>query len=151
MQTKFTITGLKEARQILQRMPDRVQKRVTLTAVRAGAREVRNEIVAAAPRGEEPSRASAKYGRLHENIRTLRLRRGPKDWVGVRVDTGDAFWGHILEFGSKFMPARPWFRPAVDASYQKAMTKIRDALGRGVEREAKKLASDYKTARKFLR
>ena len=140
MDTNIKISGLKEARAALKLLPDRVQKRVQGAATRSGATVMRAEARRDAPVGDEPSEASKKYGSLKSNIRIIKLKRVPKGTTGYRVNTGDAFWGVILEVGSRFMAARPWFRPAIDRSRDKALDKMRERLAAGIEREAKKLS-----------
>lgn len=138
--TTSRVTGLKEARAALRKLPDRVQKRVMSGAVRAGATVIRSEVKRAAPVGGEPSKAAEMYGRLKDNLRVIKLKRNiPKGSAMYRVDTGNAFWGYMLEFGTVLMAARPWFRPAVDGGYAKAVNKIKERLAAGIEREATKL------------
>jgi len=94
----------------------------------------------AAPVGKRPSKASATYGRLKDNIRVIRLKRNiPKSSVSFRIDTGKAFWGYMVEFGTSTLAPMPWFRPAVDAGLAKALNKIKERLAIGIEREAIKL------------
>lgn len=152
------IHGLREVRQILQRMPARVQRRLLGNAVRAQARVVQRAVAAAAPRGDPADRspASARYGPLAESVRVVRLRRGVGDEVAAaRVDLGPprsrAFWGYFLEFGTLHMAASPWFRPAVESSAMRSWHRLRDNLARGVSREAVKLAGEFRVARRLLR
>jgi HK97 gp10 family phage protein len=141
LNSNFKITGLNEARNLLKVLPDRTQKRVLNGAVRAGATVLRKEIKAAAPvDADKRSPASEKYGRLKDNIRVLRLKFGvPKTSAMYRVDTGRAFWGYFLEFGTRFIAARAWFRPAVDANFDRAVNQMKERLASGIEREAEKL------------
>lgn len=136
------IKGLAEANAALKRLPDRVQRRVLRGATAAGARVMLKAVKAAAPTDAGPqSEASRKYGRLRDNLRVLRLKRGiPDTAAAYRVDTGKSFWGLFLEFGTRLISARPWFRPAVDSSTDKALDTIKDRLASGVAREAEKLA-----------
>lgn len=140
----FKVNGLNEARRALKQLPANVQRRVLSQATRSGAVIIKNEVKRAAPAGTEPprKRSSGKnYGRLKENIRVIRLNKGvPKSISRWRVDTGRAFWGWFSEFGTRFMSASPWFRPAVDRSHEKAVNTIKERLASGVAREAEKLA-----------
>lgn len=145
VEVDIKISGLNEALAILRKMPDRVRTRVLRGAVRAGATVMRRQVRANAPRGDEPSPASEKYGRLRDNIRIIRLKRGPKTWAGYRVDTGDAYWGYFIEFGTVKMAPRAWFRPAVDTAAEASLARMRDQMGRSIEREAAKLAREHPT------
>lgn len=148
MDVRMDVRGMRELSQILRQLPDRAQQRVINNAVRAGARVTQRAAVAAAPRSQEQSPASQRYGRLSENIKIVR-RRAQRGTAIVSVTSGNAFWGHILEFGSVRMSPKPWMRPAADESYVAAVQAIGQAMGRGVEREAMRLASDYRTARRW--
>lgn len=135
------VVGLDEARRALKQLPDKVQRRVLRGATAAGARAMAKAVKDAAPvETGEQSNASKQYGRLKDNVRVIRLRRGyPDTTAAYRVDTGKAFWGMFLEFGTRLISARPWFRPAVDASGDKALNTIKERLASGVAREAEKL------------
>jgi HK97 gp10 family phage protein len=78
------------------------------------------------------------------------VRGNSKDVASFSIHVGQAFWGMFLEFGTRNMQAQPFVRPALDAESGRAVREIGKALGRGVEREAKKLAGSYKRARKVF-
>ena len=139
------VKGLKEARWALKQLPEKVERRVLRSATRSGGAVLRRAVRSAAPIGEEPSEASAKYGRLRENIRLIRLKRNiPKGSAIYRVDTGKAFWGYLLERGTRWITAQPWFRPAVAASWPRAVNTIKERLAQGVAREAEKLGRRWR-------
>lgn len=139
--TQSRVTGLSDARAILKKLPQNVQRRVLRQATRAGASVLRLAVRRAAPIGDQPSALADKFGPLKTNIRVIRLKRGiPKDQAEYRVDTGDSPQGFWREFGTSRQPAQPWFRPAVDSAWDKAVARIKERLARGVEREAVKLA-----------
>ena len=136
------ITGLREADALLRQLHQRVETRVLQAATMAGARVIAKEVKNSAPVGAgEQSPASKQYGRLAKNIKVAPLRsakaRGRR---GARIDTGNAFWALFLEFGTRFLAARPFFRPAVDRSERAAVDKLRLTMVVGIEREAKKLS-----------
>jgi len=141
------VTGLAEMRRVLKMLPDRVQKRVMRNAVRSAAVVMRKSVQSAAPVGAESSKASAKYGRLRQNIRVLRLKRVPRGSEAARVDTGRAFWGVWYEFGSSRQPPRPWFRPAVDTASDASVERLRERLAAGILKEALALAGASGRAR----
>lgn len=53
----------------------------------------------------------------------------------------DAFWWHILEFGSVKMSAKPFMRPAFDAMAGDAANRIKEKLAQRIEIEAARLGS----------
>lgn len=140
-QTESRVSGLAEARSALKRLPPNVQRRVLRAAVRAGATVLRKEVRARAPVGDEQSEYSKRYGTTRKNIRIIRLKRGiPADAAAFRVDTGDAMQAYWYEYGTRHQPARPFFRPAVDQAWQRAVNAMKERLAAGIEREARKLA-----------
>ncbi|OAN53893.1 hypothetical protein A6A04_13455 [Paramagnetospirillum marisnigri] len=160
--TLSRVTGLAEARKALRQLPVNVERKVLRAATRSGAMVMRSAVKAAAPVGDEPSKMSAQYGSLRDNIRVIRLKLNiPKGSAMYRVDTGDAFWGYFMEFGTGMhytagpgrskganartqLAARPWFRPAVDGAFAKAVSKMKEQLASGIAREAEKLGRAQK-------
>lgn len=136
---------MSEASRLLRELPIAAENRVLQTSVMAGARALAKPIKAAAPVGDSPhSPDSQKYGSLKKNIKVQAmksLRR--KNQRGARVYTKDAFWGYIREFGTRFIAAIPWFRPAAEAGYSEAFKAQGAALGRGLIREAIRLAKKH--------
>ena len=132
------IKGFKELDRLLQQLPSRVESRVLQAATQAGARVIAKEVKANAPVGSgKQSPASKLYKRLSQNIKVQALKNvRAKGRRGSRVFTGQAFWGLFLEFGTRYIAARPWFRPAIDRGVPGAIKKLKESLGRGIEREA---------------
>ena len=126
----------------MKQLPQNVENRVLQAATTAGAREMRKAVKAAAPIGtEEQSPSSKRYKRLSQNIKVQALKSArQKGRRGARVFTGNAFWGRFLEFGTRHQAARPWFRTAVSSAQGAAADKLKEGLGRGIIREAEKLA-----------
>lgn len=139
------VTGLADARKLLRQLPVNVERRVLRAATRSGAVILKNAVRAAAPVGETPSKISAKWGHLRDNIRVIRLKRDvPKGSAMYRVDTASAPQGFWMEFGTSKQTARPWFRPAVDGAFAKAVARMKEQLAAGVAREAEKLGKTQK-------
>lgn len=149
MRTTVTIDGLAELDRALAELGPEATK-VGRTALRATANEVRDAVKAAAPVGTGTTKKTARnkrgdvreydYGRLRDNIRTREVRARRDNSVVMAVTTGNAFWGRFLEYGTRKMTARPFFRPAWDAAQRPALDTLQDKLGAGIERTAKRLA-----------
>ena len=136
------VSGFRQLERLLQELPQNIERRVLQAGVMAGAREIRKEVKANAPVGSgKRSPSSNKFKRLSQNIKAQPLRSAKRKGMrGARVFTGNAFWGRFLEFGTRHQAARPWFRPAVSAATGAAADKLKEGLGRGIIREAQKLA-----------
>jgi HK97 gp10 family phage protein len=124
--------------------------RVGRIALRKQANDLRDKVRAAAPVGEASTvrRRTTKrglvriadYGRLRDNIKTREERARADNAVVMAVTTGNAFWGRFLEFGTRKMSARPFFRPVWDNAKPGIVQALTRALGAGIERKARQLA-----------
>lgn len=152
----FKIEGAGQLESVLKKLPAEVAAKVSEGAVRAAAALVRDEAIARAPIRSQPG---VKYdrkgksgrarlpGHLKRSIRVKKVRRSGKS-VHYVVTVGRAFYGMFSEFGTSRQAARPWFRPALDASASRALDRLGLYLGKGIEREAEKLAGRHRTRRR---
>ncbi|WP_374374503.1 HK97-gp10 family putative phage morphogenesis protein [Dongia sp.] len=163
MAKRSSLSGFKELRELLRQLPVAVQTRVSRNAVYAAGIVWRDAARSAAPRGKQPSTSSAQYGALRINVNIYRWRRlRRKGLSGASISTNDAFWGYFQEYGtgpyysgpgtrSKGAGARtklkpkPWFRPALDATADRALEAMRGRMARGIATEADRLAARYRT------
>lgn len=147
------LAGLPELKRLLDELPEKVQRKVMRGAVSAGATVVVKEARRSAPRSKgERSPASLRYGQLHKNIRKKYLsRRSRKNGATYRVDVGSSFWGAFEEFGSSHQAPDPFFGPAFDRSKGRAQERMAEMVGKGIEREAAKLAKKHRTTRRGKR
>ena len=145
--TRARLQGFKELDKVLKALPGRLAERELTSAVRAGARVIVKEARARAPRGAVPSEMSKKFGPLHKKIRARRVRK-TRHSVEFAIDTGSAWYGALLEFGTKDIAPRPWMTPAFDTSAQPALAKIGTALAKGIEKTATELAGKFGSIRK---
>lgn len=135
------IKGFDDADKLLRKLPRNVQNRVLQRATTDTLKEVAlKPIKNAAPRHKEQrSAASLKYGTLFQNIRVARLRKVRKGEKGARVHTGNAFWGALIERGTRHIAAMPWFGPKFRSLQNSMIKTLGDKLGHGIADEAQKL------------
>jgi HK97 gp10 family phage protein len=130
----MSLEGADELEAALKKVGDRAGGLVLRKAAEAGAEVLRQEIEDKAPRGAEPSPASAKYGRLSDNIRAV-VRRVQHGRTTMEIGPArKAFWALFLEKGTSRMAAQPFIRPAFDAKGEEAAQAVEDAL-RGALRD----------------
>jgi HK97 gp10 family phage protein len=130
--------GFSELESTLRRLPVRLARRSLSSAVGAAA-----TVVAA----EARRRAPVDTGRLRSNIYRFKLRGRQTDHsvaYGVSVRTKgksgtakNAFYWRFVEFGTRFVRARPFLRPGFEASKGRAVAKMREQL-------AKRLVADVR-------
>lgn len=147
MKTTFEFKGGKEFESMLAALPDRVANRVGSAAAAAAARVSRRFIRDAAPVDADAPRSvnSQKYGTLKSNIKVKRDRYPDKNTRSYIVSTGDAFWGYILEKGSRYIAANPWFSRAFESSQSGALAKMSETLSKRLGKEAEKLAKEKRS------
>lgn len=141
------ILGFNELERLMKALPGRLAEAELTSAVRAGANVIRKEARTRAPRGGVPSQMSKKFGPLHKKIRTRRIKKTPLS-VEFSIDSGSAFYGSFLEFGTKNISSRPWLTPAYDVSKDAAVQKLGESLGKGIVKVAAELAGEFGSLRK---
>ncbi len=150
MATKSSISGAKELERVLRELDPRLAERELPSAARAGANVWRKALVAAAPRGAGPSAASKKFGPLHKNIKTVRLKKTNRS-VEMAVHTGKAFWGSFLEFGTRNIAPRPWMSPVVESKVGAVLARTGRTLERRLQKTARELAGPLSKISKSTR
>lgn len=140
MKTDIKLGGYKEFDNLLRNLPGNIAGRALQSAVTGAIREAAKDIRKAAPRNDgDQSPASEKYGPIRKNIKVKRLRRTDRGQRGARVDTGKAFWAVFYEKGTRYQPARPWFKQAFENATPKVLANFRDRLQTAIEKEVIKL------------
>lgn len=152
---------------LLKDLPERIQRDVVNAAASAGATVVKNEA-----KKNIKANGSLKTGRLYKSIRTKK-KRGVHGVYQVFSDK-TAGYSHLVEFGTGprkltkpkqvkigsnwvwveqtgSMPAKPFFRPALDENHQKVMRKIAERMAKRMAKETGKMAQKYRTLSKSYR
>jgi len=130
--------GFKELDAALQKLPERASGRALQSAVTSSVRKARKEIKAAAPRGQVQSKASAQYGQLYKNLKVGKART-KKSQKAAFVSTGKSFWGFFLEYGTRTIPAKPWFVPAFERAQGAMIKQLKERLQKNIDKEFNKL------------
>ena len=136
------ISATSEIDRVLKALPDKTRRNVTRGAVSKAARIVVKEMKARAPVGPT--------GNLKASIGQIGVRDpGPQKLtrqVGALKGKGTRFKGyhaHLVEFGTSVAAPHPFIRPAWDATRNEALKVIGISLGKGVEKQALKLAGSF--------
>lgn len=128
------IEGAAEMDRALRLLPKQIQQKTLVTALRAGARPIRDEV-----RRQVEGQGLVDSGRLRDGIGVETVKGNPQGAI-VRIGpVKKAFYGLFAEFGTITAPARPILRPSFDARAAEAIDRIGKSLGRAIERAAKKL------------
>jgi len=137
---RVEMTGFKELENALLELPKAVAKNVLRRALMKAGRPVVEGAQANAP---------VRTGQLQKDIDirarlVRRQRRGRAKAGDVEMFIGPAFpgaaHGHLLEFGTSKMAARPFLRPAWDAAKDGVLKAIGSELWTAIDKAAKRLA-----------
>jgi len=136
---KIETEGFKELDKALGELPDKIASRTLQRAVSKSMKTVQADFISAAPRSEIQSQYSKQYGRLSENIKTGRAKNKDKSAKSAFISTGNAFWGNFVEFGTKYMPAQPWFVPKFEQLSNRVLDILSKTLKEEIEKSFKRL------------
>ncbi len=154
----FKIEGLAELGKTLRELPERVARNGLRVSVYAGAKVVRDEARARAPKAEQPlgpnqpPPGTLKRSVIMKHIPELSSLTRQTFFVTVRHGkkyrkqgkkgnlSQDAWYWHFVEFGTRKMRARPFLRPALEARRREAGQAMKDRLSERIEMEASKLS-----------
>ncbi len=141
--------GADELAKTLRLLGPDLEQKVYLQSLRKGATLTRDEAKSRAPYGNDFSKrayvkrskgiARTHLVKLRNEVRMTVTLKTPVSYA-IAVHVGVAYWGMFQEFGTSKMGARPWLRPAWDATAAPALDIIGKSLGQGVEKSAVRLA-----------
>jgi len=121
------IKGLKELLEKFDRHPAVMQREGLVKGMKVGAELVRSTAAHKAPR---------LTGKLADSM-TVKVEQGGVAEVRALIGPGkDAFYGRYVEFGTKYQPARPFLRPALDEKQGEATQAIIDAINDVIKSES---------------
>ena len=129
--TQF-VFGAKEIERMLRQLPEKVARKVVVGGLRAGARVLVKGMKARVP---------GRTGKLKQSITVSSAAKVTKGrgLVAVGFKKPVSRRAHLTEFGTEHSPAKPFMRPALDQDGPQAISKVGEFLGKGIEREARKL------------
>lgn len=122
----------------LDRMAEGIQEQVR-PAAQAGAQVLYEEVLARVPVSAEPRTVKGKTyqpGALKRAVYQTYSQdssQNGKATYHISWNRSKAPHGHLVEFGTSKMEARPFLRPAYDAKYQEALQAAKDRLAEGVQ------------------
>lgn len=118
----FTVQGLSDLARNLESLPARVSTSVQLSALRTGAEPIRKAMEDKAP--QRPPKPDLK-----DEIVVSQARGQDAQEKAVSIGPSKArFYGSFLEYGTAYMAAQPFARPAFDENWRQALDLIRVQL-----------------------
>lgn len=145
MQFETKIQGYAAFDKLLSALPDRVENKILQSAISSAAKIGSKYIKAAAPQVKNYPPATAQaywykktlYGHLYKSIKLRTSKRDKAKGIrGAFISTGKAYWGYILENGSRYISARPWFLPSFERAVPEMVKEIEKKVGDGILNEA---------------
>ena len=117
--------GQKELLENMKNLATELQTKVKLEAVMEAANFLK---------GESERRVPIRTGKLKENIV---IQKVEDNEIATEVKVGpnrDAFYGAMVEYGTKNMRARPFMRPSFDENEDRIQKEITRKIQEGIER-----------------
>lgn len=113
------VEGVSDLIRTLRALPEAVAKERLQVAVRAAAEPIRDRMEAIAPKGDpgEPNVSDIVINKVRNTDPWTAA-----VWIGP---PRDAYYAYFLEFGTKFMRARPFARPAFDSEQEHAQAVLK--------------------------
>ena len=147
---EFKISGAKEMADMLKKLPADVATKLRTPALRAGAKIIAEEAKSLVPVDTGKLRASIEVRTIRnvEYVKGKGLRTAGESRVAVAITKPASSRAHLVEFGTAHNAAKPFLRPALDSKAGDAIAEIGKNLGRGIRREAEKLAGITKTRKR---
>jgi HK97 gp10 family phage protein len=131
----FEVQGVKELEQRLEKLEERVERKIATQANRAGAAYFRKQLKAQLPRSTRnanrlENKKQAK--RLHKSI-GIRKQKGRRILHHVGVVGWARAYAHILEFGSKYQSPNPVWRKTLERESPQMLKVIAERIRKGLE------------------
>lgn len=137
------VHGLRELREaLLRKIPTEMRGKVLQQALTAGAKVIADDAKARAPARSGVLKRAIWSFRNRQNSngvyeeRAIRPRSGKKFQKSKR----DAFYWRFVEFGTRFMAAQPFMRPAFESRKEAALKAIMQRLAVAIDKAARKAA-----------
>lgn len=155
---EFQITGLDEVLRKMKKLPLELRKKAARVAGRKGANVIARAVKAnakALDRPETPNNISANVkvqfaSRVFRQTGDIQFRvgiaGGAKQYADNRLNRrqgrvgkayntgGSTFYWRFLEFGTQHAPARPFMRPAMEASINPATEAVVTEMGKQIDK-----------------
>ena len=165
--SSFTLEGGEMLSKLLKDFPHKVQETILDATVSGGASVIKKEA-----RKNIKQNHSIKTGKLYDSLKTQKV-KGRHGVYRIFTDR-KAPHAHLVEFGTGprtlkkphyaqikgnwvmvehtgSMPAKPFFRPAVDENKQETLKAMMLRMAKRMAKEAEKMAQSYRTLSKSYR
>lgn len=158
---RFEVRGLRELGENFALLTEDMQKSASRAAVRSAAKLVEGQAWINAQKSRRTGQLQDAIGSLRdkgasspglevwavgviggqfEKTYTNNRRNRQQNRAGKKyIATGAAYYWKFVEFGTIFMEARPFLRPALDANAERATTVMKNTLHERIQRSLKKL------------
>ena len=144
--TTVKIEGLDELKQAFNDLPREFHRVALRPGVMAAAQVVQKAAKASAPkdtgvlvRSIYRTRDKANSNQVQEAA-MVGVRSGKR----YKKKKQDAYYWRFVEFGTKFLPARPFLRPAAESTKSQQLAAMVEKLKVGMEKAVAKARSKYK-------
>lgn len=138
------LTNIKDIEELFEKHLPSEAKKALRTASREGAKVVARAAKAKVPKDTGTLRRSIRV----RSIKRSRVKVGSRVITGEGFFKGETFYGGFVEFGTKYMKARPFLRPAADENREKVIKEFGEHLKESIIKVRRRT---LRSARKRLR
>jgi HK97 gp10 family phage protein len=147
MSSSIKITGIRELRRTIDRLPDELKKRAEVPVLRAGAKPIHQAAKRKVPTGtgEAPGLLKRALGITVKKVKGIWSSRvGARTGHAVRLADGTkkdpSKYIHLVELGTRHSRPQPFIRPAIDSAKGEVLQAMSGGLEKHLHRTAKRLA-----------
>jgi HK97 gp10 family phage protein len=146
MSVYVDIKGVNELQKTFSNLSVELQRRIGVRAVSQAAKVIQDEVTARAPVRQVPPghRAGHRIGpkasglRFPGNLKSHIIRRRRRGTAGNKITyevlfAKYAWYGRLVETGTKTAAAHPFMRPAIDAKGEAGIDKFREVFASGID------------------
>lgn len=148
MNTAIRISGIRELRRTIDRLPEELKKRAEVPVLRAGAKPINQAAKRKVPTGSGESAGLLKRS-LGISVKKVKgifsARVGARTGFAVRLLNGKkkdpSKYIHLVELGTRHSAPRPFIRPAIDSAQGEVLDAMSQGLEKHLHRTAQRLAN----------
>lgn len=143
---RIQLKGFKELADKLRALPRDIAENALKGAVASAANVIRKEARLKVPQGETGTLRRSIYAAFAKEDSTYTKKKYVVGWrkgkrfraVGKNKANLDGYYGLFVEFGTRFVRARPFIRPAMEHKKDAALEAIRKVVAARIDRFARK-------------
>lgn len=147
------IEGFDKLQELIKKVPHKTKRSEVLKLLRRASKPTINAARAFAPQSSKPhfryskgvKVAEYEPGNLKKSIGniTSKVKDNAVLYVGPRAGSkrkNDGYYGHLVEYGTKYAPAQPFMRPAYESTKGQATDQASEEIAKYIQKTIDRLS-----------